>query len=260
MAQCFINKQTDRCELPFAGGRHGRRYRVCSDPGINPPKAMSRPREFDRTDVLDRATRLFWRRGYGGTSLNDLETEMGIGRTSIYGTFGGKENLFLEAVDHYDATYSVKLRTALAAGGGVRVAIERYFDELLIAFADPDLPLGCLITNVAVEGDRGATRLGRKIASSIARTEDVFYRLFRDGQAAGEVEPEVDARALARFFVTITHGLSTLAKGLPSASSLQDVVDVVLGDLDARLRPKAIVERVRAPVANIPPRRRTAAK
>jgi AcrR family transcriptional regulator len=74
---------------------------------------MSRPREFDRADVLDRATRLFWRHGYGGTSLNELEAEMGIGRTSIYGAFGGKEGLFLEVVDHYDATYSFKLRAAL---------------------------------------------------------------------------------------------------------------------------------------------------
>ena len=204
---------------------------------------MSRPREFDKADVLDRATRLFWRRGYGGTSLNDLEAEMGIGRTSIYGTFGGKEGLFLEVVDHYDATYSAKLRAELRAGGGLRPSIERYFAELLAAFADPDLPLGCLITNVAVEGDRGATRLGRKIAMSIARTEDVFYQLLREGQANGDVELAVDARALARFFVTITHGLSTLAKGLPNTSSLQDVVGVILSDLDARLKPGAHASR-----------------
>lgn len=200
---------------------------------------MSRPREFDRAEVLDRATRVFWRRGYGGTSLNELETEMGIGRTSIYGTFGGKEGLFLEVVDHYDATYSVKLRTALKAGGTVREKVERYFAELLAAFADPDLPLGCLITNVAIEGDRGATRLGRKIASSIGRTEDVFYQLLRKGQASGEVERAVDARALARYFVTITHGLSTLAKGLPHGSVLSDVAGVILGDLDVLLRPHA---------------------
>jgi AcrR family transcriptional regulator len=203
-------------------------------------RAMARPREFDAGDVLDRATRLFWRRGYGGTSLNDLEAEMGIGRTSIYAAFGGKENLFIAAVDHYDATYSHKLRAALKEEGGVRRAIERYFEELLVAFNDPDLPLGCLVTNAAVEGDRGATRLGRKIASSISRTEDVFYQLFRDGQAAGEVELGVDIRALARFFVAMTHGLSTLAKGLPNPSALNDVVKGVLADLDRKLRPGSI--------------------
>jgi TetR/AcrR family transcriptional regulator, transcriptional repressor for nem operon len=198
---------------------------------------MPRPREFDLTQVLDRATRLFWQRGYGGTSLNDLEAAMGIGRTSIYAAFGDKEGLFIAAVDHYDATYSNKLRVALKAGGSIRSAVTRYFDELLIAFNDPDLPLGCLITNVAVEGDRGATRLGRKISSSIARTEDVFYQLFRDGQAIGEVELAVDARALARYFVAITHGLSTLAKGLPNTASLNDIVAAVLADLDQKLRP-----------------------
>jgi TetR/AcrR family transcriptional repressor of nem operon len=218
---------------------------------------MSRPREFDTTEVLDRATRLFWRRGYGGTSLNELEAEMGIGRTSIYAAFGGKESLFIAAVDHYDATYSYKLRAALKAGGGVRRSIERYFEELLAAFNDPDLPLGCLITNVAVEGDRGASRLGRKIASSISRTEDVFYQLLRDGQASGEVELSVEVRALARYFVAITHGLSTLAKGLPNPSALNDIVNGVLADLDRKLRPghralprrDADVPRVREPAS-----------
>jgi AcrR family transcriptional regulator len=202
-------------------------------------KPMSRPREFDTAEVLDKATRLFWKRGYGGTSLTDLEAEMGIGRTSIYAAFGGKESLFLDVVDHYDATYSVKLRRALATGRTVREAVEGYFDELLAAFVDPDLPLGCLITNVAVEGDRGATRLGRKITASIGRTEDVFYQLFREGQARGEVELSVDARALARYFVAATHGLSTLAKALPTVEPLRDVVAVILSDLETRLRPGA---------------------
>lgn len=201
--------------------------------------AMSRPREFDTAEVLDKATRVFWRRGYGGTSLSDLENGMGIGRTSIYAAFGGKESLFLDVVDHYDATYSHKLREALKTSRSVREAITRYFDELLAAFSDPDLPLGCLITNVAVEGDRGATRLGRKIAASIGRTEEVFYQLFRDGQASGEVAPSVDCRALARYFVSITHGLSTLAKGLPNPTALTDVIRVVMADLDNRLRPGA---------------------
>jgi TetR/AcrR family transcriptional repressor of nem operon len=198
---------------------------------------MARPRAFDRAEVLDKATRLFWRRGYGGTSLNDLEAAMGIGRTSIYGTFGGKESLFLAAVDHYDATYSIKLKRALVSGTSVRDAIEGYLDELLKAFADPDLPLGCLITNVAVEGDRGTTRLGRKIAASIGRAEDVFYQVLREGQTRGELNRSVDVRALARYFVSMTHGLSTLAKALPNTSAVNDVAATILAELDRMLQP-----------------------
>jgi TetR/AcrR family transcriptional repressor of nem operon len=211
---------------------------------------MARPREFDLETVLDRATRLFWQRGYGGTSLNDLEAAMGIGRTSIYAAFGGKEELFLAVVDHYDRTYSIKLKKALAAGGSVHAAVERYFAELLKAFADPDLPLGCLLTNVGVEGDRGTTRLGRKIAASIARTEDAFYDLLRSGQGRGEVDRSVDIRAVARYFVAATHGLSTMAKALPNSSALTDVVDAILGHLDVLLKPDGTAEptaRVQAP-------------
>ena len=95
---------------------------------------MARPKEFDRDKVLDRATRLFWERGFGGTSISDLEAAMGIGRTSIYAAFGAKEDLFMAAIDHYDATYSIKLRNALTSGLPVRQAIVLYFDELMRRF------------------------------------------------------------------------------------------------------------------------------
>lgn len=193
---------------------------------------MPRPREFDAGEVLDRATRLFWERGFAGTSLHDLEAVMGIGRTSIYAAFGDKEELFLKVVDHYDATYSAQLREALSGGQTVLEAVRDYFDGLLAAFENPDLPTGCLVTNVAVEGDRATTRLGRKIAASIARTEDAFYHLLREGQATGEVDLSVDIRALSRYLVAATHGLSVLAKALPNTPALRDIVAVILSNLE----------------------------
>jgi AcrR family transcriptional regulator len=194
--------------------------------------AMARPTEFDRDKVLDRATRLFWERGFGGTSISDLEAAMGIGRTSIYAAFGAKEDLFMAAIDHYDATYSIKLRKALESGLPVGAAVEAYFEELMIAFSDPDLPLGCLVTNVAVEGDRGTTRMGRRIAASITRAEDTFYRVLRNAQSDGSIDPRADVRAIGRYLVASTHGLSALAKALADINALRDVVAVILASLD----------------------------
>lgn len=193
---------------------------------------MARPKEFDREQVLDRATRLFWERGFGGTSISDLEAAMGIGRTSIYAAFGAKEDLFMAAIDHYDATYSIKLRRALTSGLPVRAAIALYFEELLIAFNDPDLPLGCLVTNVAVEGDRGTTRMGRRIAASITRAEDTFYQVLRAAQIDGAIDPRADARAVGRYLVASTHGLSALAKAISDVTALRDVVAVILTSVD----------------------------
>lgn len=193
---------------------------------------MARPKEFDHGKVLDRATRLFWERGFGGTSISDLEAAMGIGRTSIYAAFGAKEDLFMAAIDHYDATYSVKLRNALTSGLPLRAAIDLYFEELLKAFGDPDLPLGCLVTNVAVEGDRGTTRMGRRIAASITRAEDTFYRVLREAQIEGAIGPRADVRAIARYLVASTHGLSAIAKALSDINALRDVVGVILSSLD----------------------------
>ena len=196
---------------------------------------MARPKEFDRNKVLDRATRLFWERGFGGTSISDLEAAMGIGRTSIYAAFGAKEDLFMAAIDHYDATYSIKLRNALNSGLPVRQAIVLYFDELMTAFSDPDLPLGCLVTNVAVEGDRGTTRMGRRIAASITRAEDTFYRRCAPRRSrATSTRAPTPGRSRASWSPTRT-GCRRWPRRWPILPALRDVVGVILKSVDDML-------------------------
>src|SRR5712671_7409104 len=63
----------------------------------------ARPKEFDRDVVLKTAKELFWRKGYKGTSTEDLRLAMGIGRQSFYDSFGGKRQLYLEVLRRYNA-------------------------------------------------------------------------------------------------------------------------------------------------------------
>ena len=209
---------------------------------------MARPRAFDEREVLERATRLFWQRGYGGVSFADLEAATGILRTSIYAAYGDKEGLFIAVVDHYDAHYSAQLRAALRAAPTAWAGVEGYFARLLAAFADPALPLGCLVTNVAVEGDRGQSRIGRRIAASIGLAEAAFVDVLGRAQARGEFSAEADPRALARHLVAVTHGLAVLAKAFGDRAALADVERATL----AALRP---LYRAEAEALPVPARR-----
>src|SRR5690606_11959545 len=76
-------------------------------------KKRGRPRSMDKAAALDIATRLFWERGYEGTSISDLTSAMGINPPSLYSTFGSKDALFREALTHYAARETTKRHVML---------------------------------------------------------------------------------------------------------------------------------------------------
>ena len=63
---------------------------------------MGRHREFQLEEALDAALRMFWRKGYEGTSYADLTEATGLERPSLYAAFGNKEALFRRALARYD--------------------------------------------------------------------------------------------------------------------------------------------------------------
>ena len=67
----------------------------------NAPKPRGRPRSFDETEALERATQVYWLKGYDGVTIDDLVAGMGVGRPSLYAIFGDKRTLFLRVLKDY---------------------------------------------------------------------------------------------------------------------------------------------------------------
>ena len=124
-----------------------------------------RPRAFDTEKALDLALRVFWRKGYEGTSLLDLTEAMGINRPSLYAAFGNKEALFRKALDRYIAGPAAHTREALEESTARAVA-ERLLRGTADVLSDPRNPPGCL----AVQGRTLVWRGGRVDPAGAHRT------------------------------------------------------------------------------------------
>src|SRR5438046_10355033 len=90
--------------------------------------------EFDYDRAIDRATRLFWKKGYANASLRDLLAVMGIGAGSFYNTIGSQRRLYLECLKHYNDTVSRRRLNALLSKDsvqtGMRASSKTDLDEL----------------------------------------------------------------------------------------------------------------------------------
>ena len=62
---------------------------------------MGRPKGFERSEVLDKALQLFWKKGFADTSLQDLEKATGVNKSGLYSEFKDKDDIFLECLKQY---------------------------------------------------------------------------------------------------------------------------------------------------------------
>src|SRR6266478_984191 len=105
---------------------------------------LGRPRAFDIEKALERALRVFWEKGYEGSSLSDLTEAMGINRPSLYAAFGNKEELFRRVLARYvegPAAYVLKALEEPTAHGVAKALLSRAGDLV----TDPRNPRGCLL-------------------------------------------------------------------------------------------------------------------
>src|SRR5258705_11506004 len=90
---------------------------------------MARRREFDTDAALDGAIGVFREHGFKGSSAEMLVNAMGIGRQSLYDTFGDKWQLYRSAVRRYGmgecSAHFDALRSGVRAIDGIDAMLRR---------------------------------------------------------------------------------------------------------------------------------------
>lgn len=192
---------------------------------------MARQKEFIRDQVLDKAMGLFWEQGYDGSSVEDLVQCTGIGRGSLYDTFGDKHALYLAALDRYMVTSGGSLTELQRQGGPFLDALRDFFQARIEeAFIDPTRH-GCFMVNAAIELAPHDPGVAQRVQVGLDETEETFYHVLIKAQAAGELSWKSDPHQLARFFVNTLLGIRVLSRAHPNRQMLQDIVQTALSTL-----------------------------
>ena len=194
---------------------------------------MARTKEFDPDTALQAALELFWRRGYEAASMSDLVDHLGIGRASLYATFGSKHELYLKALERYDRAGLPPIVRELSQPGpvlpAVRALVRRYADE---ATAENLRLNGCFITNTAAELAPHDPAAARHVERNWDQLEAVLHSALVRAQAQGELPADRDPLALARMLLVLLQGLKVVGKASPDPARARDAAEQALALLD----------------------------
>lgn len=191
---------------------------------------MGRPRLFDEDEVVQHAMRLFWRDGFARTSMQDVVAAAGIGRQSLYATFGDKEELFARALDAYLARQIDPLLDALRAGGPV-LPVVRAALRALAASAAEHPGRGCLLARSAAETPLEDEVTLRRVRTALARLERGYAVALARAAERGELRAGVDPAAAAALLLTTTEGMLVVGRVDADPRRLAAAADVLIDAL-----------------------------
>lgn len=203
---------------------------------------MGRHREFDIDEVLDAAVRVFWRKGYEGTTYADLVEATGVERPALYSAFGNKEALFLKALARYDERYLDYMPEALALRTAREVASRILHQAIDLNTRYPE-HTGCLGINGGLAVSDDAEPVRRALVDYRLAGQDRLRERFEQAKADGDLPNTADPLALAAFITTVTQGIAVQAKAGLDRATLELVADEALSCWPFRPSPSPEAER-----------------
>ena len=176
---------------------------------------MARPRSFNPEEALDLARDVFWRKGFQGTSLDDITAATGLAKPSLYAAFGDKNALFLKVLDRYHERIVANAERILNEGPSARDAIERWLTGFVPFCSGARGSRGCLSINTAADGASDQKEVRKSVARFNRKLEELLKNRLRADRA--QFSDGFDPDSAAHTIMAIYSGLMVMAKDAPDA-------------------------------------------
>lgn len=186
-----------------------------------------RPAIYDNQDVLEKAQKVFWTKGFTATSLEDILQAMGMGSGSFYNAFkGGKKELFKKTIRQRREALKRFEESVNNSETPVEM-IKDFFRS--IAKADVSTHAqGCLIVNTVVEMASLDEEMEEAAVTILKEVEAFYVRIITRAQQKGTMKNQTDPIILGRYLITLWSGLNVLRRMYPDEEVLRKQIEMQL--------------------------------
>ena len=184
-------------------------------------------KQFDQEIALTKAMEVFWEHGYEATSLSELLKNMGIGKKSLYDTFGNKQSLFLKALEHYAQTTIKEMRELLLSEGSAFKNLKQLLLKWQELHSQPG-SCGCMLgTNIA-DFTTKDVEIAKVLRSYLQQVEDLFCSALTQAQSEGDIGSRVEPRNLARLLLCTSQGIALVGRVMEDDKTIEGTVKTAL--------------------------------
>ncbi|RBW44587.1 TetR/AcrR family transcriptional regulator [Psychromonas sp. B3M02] len=174
---------------------------------------MSKVAKFDREEVIQKATNLYWGKGYHGTSMRNLQTAIDLRPGSIYATFGSKDNLFKESIQYYANKTGEVLEACLAESETPLAGLKLFIKKLVVDNLEGKPSCMCMIVKSISELTEADNKeLLDEAKLLLANVEDKFAEIIAQAIDQDEIASDKDPKELASYVQVQIIGLRTYAR------------------------------------------------
>ncbi|MDO6683911.1 MULTISPECIES: TetR/AcrR family transcriptional regulator [unclassified Agarivorans] len=186
---------------------------------------MANSAKFNRQDVVQKATELYWEKGFHATSMRNLQEVIDMRPGSIYASFGSKEGLFSEALDNY-ANSSIEQLYACKAEAASPIAALKLFLKKALIDSRETAPSGmCMLVKTVAELTDDNAELLEQTKKLLAKVEAEFTKVLNEAKLAGELQNDKDTAQLARHLQVQIIGLRTYSRAHDGNAPIEQLIE-----------------------------------
>jgi len=187
--------------------------------------------KYDRQEAVQKATYLFWEKGFHATSMRNLQEAVDMRPGSIYASFGSKESLFKEALRYYTDSSLAHLESYAAETSSPLEALKAFVNFAVIGSRE-SAPSGlCMLVKTVSELTEDNADLLTESKCLLGTVESAFADLLTKAKECGELDESKDPKRLARFLQMQLMGLRAYAQANDSNTRVNELIDDVFACL-----------------------------